>query len=91
MLREWGYYFDENGVIFHDEQFQNGIVEEGGVKYYYIDGIRAHMGMFRLDGNYYYARSSGQLVVDRTYWITKTNDLLPATFYTFGADGKMVR
>jgi len=25
------------------------------------------------------------------YWITKTNDLLPAANYNFGADGKMVK
>ena len=42
------------------------------------------------DGNYYYARSNGQLVVDRIYWITKTNDLLPAANYQFDASGKMV-
>ena len=91
LLPEWGYYFDENGVILHDEQFQNGIVTEGDAKYYYIDGIRAHMGMFRLDGSYYYARSSGQLVTGREYYCERMGDSgLAAGTYTFDADGKLI-
>ena len=90
LLPEWGYYFDENGVIPHDEQFQNGIVEEGGVKYYYIDGIRVHMGMFKLDGSFYYAKSDGALIVNRTYYCERMSDSgLPAGTYSFDADGKL--
>ena len=90
LLPEWGYYFDENGVIFHDEQFQNGIVEEGGVKYYYIDGIRAHMGMFRLDGNYYYAKADGALIVNQTCHCRRMGGSgLPEGTYSFDADGKL--
>ena len=90
LLPEWGYYFDENGVIFHDEQFQNGIVEEGGVKYYYVDGIRAHMGMFRLDGNYYYAKADGALIVNQTCHCRRMGDSgLPEGTYSFDADGKL--
>ena len=90
LLPEWGYYFDENGVIFHDEQFQNGIVEEGGVKYYYIDGIRVHMGMFKLDGSFYYAKSDGALIVNRTYYCERMSDSgLPEGTYSFDADGKL--
>ena len=91
LLPEWGYYFDENGVILHDEQFQNGIVTEGDGKYYYIDGIRVHMGMFQLDGSYYYARSSGQLVTGREYYCERMNDTgLKAGKYAFDADGKLI-
>ena len=90
LLPEWGYYFDENGVIPHDEQFQNGIVEEGGVKYYYIDGIRVHMGMFKLDGSFYYAKSDGALIVNRTYYCERMSDSgLPEGTYSFDADGKL--
>ena len=67
-----------------------GIVTVNGVLYYYKGGHPYYAGLFQLDGNYYYARSSGQLVVDRVYWITKTNDLLPAANYQFDASGKMV-
>ena len=58
--------------------------------YCYQHGSRYYAGLFQLDGNYYYARSSGQLVVDRVYWITKTNDLLPAANYQFDTSGKML-
>ena len=91
LLPEWGYYFDENGVIPHDEQFQNGIVTEGDAKYYYIDGIRVHMGMFQLDGSYYYARSSGQLVTGREYYCERMGDSgLKEGLYAFDADGKLL-
>ena len=91
LLPEWGYYFDENGVILHNEQFQNGIVTEDDAKYYYIDGIRVHMGMFQLDGSYYYAKSSGQLVTGKEYYCERMNDTgLKAGKYAFDADGKLI-
>ena len=43
----------------------------------------------QIDGDYYYARSSGEILTNIKYWITKTNELLPAAYYNFGADGKM--
>ena len=39
---------------------------------------------------YYYARTSGQIVVNKKYWITKNNDLLPVGYYTFDENGKMI-
>ena len=91
LLPEWGYYFDENGVILHNEQFQNGIVTEDDAKYYYIDGIRVHMGMFQLDGSYYYAKSSGQLVTGKEYYCERMNDTgLKAGKYAFDVDGKLI-
>ena len=90
LLPEWGYYFDEKGIIPHDEQFQNGIYEDGGVKYYYIDGIKVHMGMFKIDEDYYYAKSNGQLIVNGSYYCSRMNDLLPEGTYTFDAEGKAI-
>ena len=69
---------------------KNGIVEENGVLYYYVDGVRTYAGLIYLDGDYYYVRSNCQLVVNTRYWITKTNDLLPAASYNFGTDGKII-
>jgi hypothetical protein len=43
-----------------------------------------------IDGAYYYARTSGEIIRGRGYGITKTNDLVPAGYYTFDADGKMI-
>ena len=86
LLPEWGYYFDADGVILHDENFQNGIVDG----YYYIDGIRVHMGMFKQGEDYYYAKSDGQLITGKTYYCQRNNGLLPEGYYTFDADGKMI-
>ena len=90
LLPEWGYYFDENGIIPHDEQFQNGIDEDDGVKYYYIDGIKVHMGMFKIGDDYYYAKSNGQLIVNGSYYCSRMNDSLPEGTYTFDAEGKAI-
>ena len=90
LLPRWGYYFDENGVILHDETFQNGITNVDGKLYYYIDGIRVHMGMFRIGQDYYYAKSNGELVVSGSYYCVRTNDLKAEGTYTFDAEGKMV-
>ncbi len=69
---------------------KNGIVSEDGKLWWYVDGIKTYGGLLLIDGDYYYARSNGEILVNRTYWITKNNDLLPVANYTFGADGKMV-
>ena len=71
-------------------EVKNGIVSEGGKLWWYVDGVKTYGGLMLIDGAYYYARSSGEILTSRTYWITKTNDLLPAANYTFGADGKMI-
>ena len=33
--------------------------------------------------------SSCKVVTNQRYWVSKTNDLLPAGFYNFDVDGKM--
>jgi len=33
--------------------------------------------------------SSCKVITNQRYWVSKTNDLLTAGFYNFGADGKM--
>ncbi len=69
---------------------KNGIVEEDGKLWWYVDGVKTYGGLMFIDGYYYYARSSGEILTNIKYWITKTNDLLPEASYTFGADGKIV-
>ncbi len=66
------------------------IVDENGTLYYYLNGSRNYAGLIYKAGAFYYVRSSGQLATNTTYWVTKTNDLLDAGDYTFGADGKMI-
>ena len=90
-LIECGYDFGEDGVILHIEDTSaNGITEIDGVKFCLIDGVKVYKGLFEVDGKLYYARTNGALVVDRTYWISKTNDLLTAGNYTFDASGALI-
>ena len=77
-------------VVPEEPEVKNGIMEEDGKLWWYVDGVKTYGGLMLIDGDYYYARSSGEILTNRTYWITKTNDLLPAKNYTFGADGKML-
>ena len=73
-------------------EVKNGIVAENGSLYYYVDGVLTGAGLIRLDGDYYYVKTSNcEVVHGRSYWVTLTNGLLPAGLYTFGADGKMIR
>ena len=74
-----------------DPNLKNGIIEEDGKLYYYVNDVRTYAGLIILDGEYYYVNSSCIVVTSLHYWISKTNDLLPATFYDFGPDGKMIR
>ena len=69
---------------------KNGIVEEDGVLYYYVDGVKTYAGLIQIDGDYYYVNSSCKVVTSAHYWISKTNDLLPATFYDFDETGRIV-
>ena len=70
---------------------KNGIISEDGELYYYVDGTKTYAGLIQIDGDYYYVNSYCKVITSQRYWVSKTNNLLPATFYTFGADGKMVR
>ena len=78
-------------IVEKEEETKNGIVEEDGVLYYYVDGVKTYAGLIIIDGDYYYVNSSYKVVTTSHYWVTKTNDLLPAGFYDFGTDGKMIR
>lgn len=85
------YEFDGSGVIKHFDEYPNGIYEADGSKYYCVDGVVIANGLMKIDGDYYYARTStGQFVLDRKYYVSKTNDLKPAGYYQFDKDGKLV-
>ena len=74
-----------------DPEMKNGIVSEDGELYYYVDGVKTYAGLIQIDGDYYYVNSSCKVVTTPHYWVNRSNGLLPAGFYDFGADGKMVR
>lgn len=91
-LPEWGYYFDENGVILHDEETsKNGILKDGEDLFYYVDGIKAPAGMIKIGDDYYYANSKGQLIVSQTYYCSRMNGLMEEGTYAFDAEGKLIQ
>ena len=64
---------------------------QNGNYYYAIDGVLQNNGLFKYNGDIYYARSNYQLAT--TPWYVPedaTNGIMPAGTYEFGPDGKMV-
>ena len=90
-LPEWGYLFDENGVILHDKDTgKNGILKDGEDLFYYVDGIKAPAGMIKIGDDYYYANSKGKLIVNQTYYCSRMNGLMKEGTYAFDAEGKLI-
>ena len=85
------YAFDANGKMVIEKP-KNGLVDEGGQLYYYVDGAKTHAGLIQNDGAYYYIKSNCTAVRGCSYYIgaNNTNGLMPAGTYTFDADGKMI-
>ena len=95
------YAFDETGKMINppavdpdpdpEPEVKNGIVSENGSLYYYENGVKTGAGLIRINGDYYYVRTSNcEVVHGRTYWVTDTNGLLPAGSYAFDETGKMI-
>ena len=84
-----GYYdFDENGMLIEQK---NGIINENGTLYYYINNEKQYnSGVIQLNGNYYYVRSNGVVVANQSYWTTNVGDSgVVAKQYTFDVNGVM--
>ena len=79
------YWFNADGTMFLE-----GIREENGTKYYYKNGVKNYAGLIEISGGYYYVKSDCSVVCGRSYYVTKSNGLMPSATYTFDADGKMV-
>ena len=90
LLPEKSYEFADDGRIVFPDEAKNGIYEEDGSFYYYENGVRTYGGIMVIDGSYYYAATSGEVVHGRKYWISKTNGLLPEKSYEFADDGKII-
>ena len=74
-----------------DYKALNGIVEIGGVLYYYENGRAKVKGLVYIDGDYYFAGgSNGEIIVNQTKYVWEGNGLLPEATYSFGPDGKML-
>ena len=103
LLPEMSYTFDDTGKMVNppvtepdpdptepEPEVKNGIVEENGSLWYYVDGRLTYAGLIQIDSDYYYVRTTGEVVHGRSYWITKTNGLLPEASYNFDESGKIV-
>lgn len=86
LMESASYQFDKSGKLMK----LNGIVAEDGSLYYYVDGLRYYAGLIEIDGSFYYVRGTGEVVNNRTYWITQTNGLMNEGSFQFAADGKMI-
>ena len=64
---------------------KDGIVNENGTLYYYVEGQLTYAGLIQIDGSYY-VNFQCQVITGRKYWITKTNNLLPEASYQFDAN-----
>ena len=83
------YTFDADGKM-QEVQQKNGIYDENGKRYYYVNGVRTYAGLIEIDGSYYYAKAGGEIVCGKSFYVTKTNNLMPAGVYQFDEIGRMV-
>ena len=82
------YEFDKNGKMLFE-----GIIDKGGVLYYYEAGKPVEKGLFKYNGDYYYVQYNGTLIVDTKYYAWKVNENcdLPISHYEFDENGKMLQ
>ncbi len=87
--------FDENGFMITKSDEVNGIVDENGTLYYYVDGVKqVNLGLIEIEVNgekqYIYIRTAGQLAVgEYTVWLN--HGIVPyASVQTFDGNGYMI-
>ena len=81
------YTFDADGKLVQ----LDGIVKDGDVWTYYVNGAKTYAGLVEIDGALYYVKSDCTVVHGRNYYVSKTNGRVAAGTYTFDADGKLVQ
>ena len=89
------YYFGADGkmVIPSEPDLEHGvkkIVEENGKLYFTIDDVRMYNGLYELDGNYYFAKYSGELAVNETVY-AETALADRNGWYAFDETGKLIK
>ncbi len=74
-----------------DGKMLNGVEEVDGKQYLYKNGTTVTYGLYKIDGEYYFANWGGVVMTDGTYYVSVTNcDLAANRNYKFAADGKML-
>ena len=90
LMEEGTYAFDAKGKLIPGATDKNGIVkDDDGVLRYYVNGKVTYVGLIEIDGDFYYVRSSGEVVNDCVYYISWTHGLKEAGYYTFDENGKL--
>ena len=87
LLKAAKYTFDAEGKLMKLEGLHEDL---NGNLCYYVDYVKNYAGLVEVDGSYYYIASDLKAVKNGTYYVTKTNGLKDAGFYSFDADGKMI-
>ena len=91
LLPQGKYHFDADGKLTGSvAPLKNGIYEEDGSLYFYRNGERAYAGLIQIDGDYYYVRSTCEVVHDRSYYVYWTHGLMPEGYYNFDSAGRMI-
>ena len=92
-MDQGNYWFDEEGRMVDPPVviLKNGFYNENGGIYHYIDGELSKAGLIYVDGYFYYVKTTtGEVVTDRSYWCTYTNDLVEPGVYWFDENGHMI-
>ena len=90
LMPQGTYEFDADGKLVTHETLNGIVKEDDDTWYYYVDGVKTYAGLIEIDGDYYYVNSSFKVIHNQSYFISKTNGLMPNATYEFDADGKMV-
>ena len=86
--KEETFVLDETGAWL-GESF-TGVYKVNDTLYYVENGFVKTPGLIKIGEDYYYVKTGGIVVSDCVYFISRTNGLMKAGNYTFGADGKMI-
>ena len=87
-LKEFGTYeFAADGKMI----MKNGLVDEEGSTYYYVEGRRGYAGLVKIGEDLYYVKGTGEIAKGH-YYISNTNGLIDHKDHAiFGEDGKFLR
>ena len=71
-------------------KIRDGIIHIDGKYILYKDGSISYRGLFEFNGDYYYAKRTGELITSKRYYVAKNNDLLPRGHYNFDDQGRLI-
>lgn len=84
------YHFAQDGKLIQETVKKNGLYEENGQLVYYVDDVRTHAGLIKVDGYYYYIKSNGTAVIGCRYYVSDTNGLMERSYRDFDSSGRMI-